>query len=77
MSRRTCFRRLHDATGSTPLQWLLAQRVAHAQALLETTTLSVEQVAERCGLGTGANLRRHFTAHVGVPPTDHRRAYAG
>jgi AraC family transcriptional activator FtrA len=77
MSQRTFFRRLHDATGSTPLQWLLAQRVAHAQALLETTSLSVEQVAERCGLGTGANLRRHFTTHVGVAPTDYRRAYAG
>lgn len=77
MSQRTFFRRLHDATGSTPLQWLLAQRVAHAQALLETTSLSVEQVAQRCGLGTGANLRRHFTTHVGVAPTDYRRAYAG
>lgn len=75
MSQRTFFRRLHDATGSTPLQWLLARRVAHAQALLETTSLSVEQVAARCGLGTGTNLRRHFTAHVGVTPTDHRRAY--
>lgn len=75
MSSRTFFRRLHEATGSTPLRWLLAQRVAHAQALLEATALSVEQVAERCGLGTGANLRRHFTAHVGVPPTDYRRAH--
>ena len=75
MSKRTFFRRLHDATGSTPLRWLLAQRVAHAQSLLETTSLSVEQVAQQCGLGTGANLRRHFTAHVGVAPTDYRRAY--
>lgn len=75
MSQRTFFRRLHEATGSTPLRWLLAQRIAHAQALLETTSLSVEQIAERCGLGTGTNLRRHFTAHLGVTPTGHRRAY--
>ena len=75
MSQRTFFRRLHEATGSTPLRWLLSQRIAHAQALLETTSLSVEQIAERCGLGTGTNLRRHFSAHLGVTPTDHRRAY--
>ncbi|GAA2840630.1 helix-turn-helix domain-containing protein [Crossiella cryophila] len=75
MSQRTFFRRLHEATGTTPLQWLLSQRLAHAQALLETTALSVEQVGERCGLGSGANLRRHFTAHVGIAPTDYRRAF--
>ncbi len=75
MSERTFFRRLHEATGSTPLRWLLAQRIAHAQSLLEKTPLSVEQVAQRCGLGTGTNLRRHFATHVGVTPTDYRRAY--
>ncbi|WHT15676.1 helix-turn-helix domain-containing protein [Crossiella sp. CA-258035] len=75
LSQRTFFRRLHEATGTTPLQWLLGQRLAHAQALLETTALSVEQVGERCGLGSGANLRRHFTAHLGIAPTDYRRAY--
>ncbi|ANZ38420.1 AraC family transcriptional regulator [Lentzea guizhouensis] len=77
MSERTFFRRLREATGSTPLRWLLAQRIAHAQSLLEATALPVEQVAQRCGLGTGTNLRRHFTAHVGVTPTEYRRAYAG
>ncbi|MEV6207919.1 helix-turn-helix domain-containing protein [Kitasatospora sp. NPDC051914] len=75
MSPRTFFRRLQAATGTTPLQWLLDQRLAHAQSLLEATDLPVEQIGERSGLGSATNLRRHFTARVGVSPTDYRRAF--
>ncbi|MBB5117002.1 AraC family transcriptional regulator [Streptomyces eurocidicus] len=75
LSPRTFFRRLHAATGTTPLKWLLNQRLARAQALLEATDLSIERIGERSGLGTGANLRRHFAQHLGVSPTDYRRAF--
>ncbi|MFI9236639.1 GlxA family transcriptional regulator [Streptomyces sp. NPDC053079] len=74
-SPRTLHRRLHAATGATPLQWLLTQRLARAQSLLESTALSVERISELSGLGTGANLRRHFALHFGVTPTDYRRAF--
>nr|WP_310911158.1 helix-turn-helix domain-containing protein [Lipingzhangella rawalii] len=77
LSVRTLHRRLRDTTGSTPLQWLLTQRIARAQSLLETTRLSVEQVAQRSGLGTGNTLRYQFARHVGVSPTEHRRAFQG
>ncbi|SDT80287.1 Transcriptional regulator GlxA family, contains an amidase domain and an AraC-type DNA-binding HTH domain [Streptomyces sp. TLI_053] len=75
MSPRTFFRRLQAATGTTPLQWLLNQRLARAQSLLEATDLPVERIGERSGLGSATNLRRHFTARVGVTPTDYRRAF--
>jgi AraC family transcriptional regulator, transcriptional activator FtrA len=75
MSPRTFFRRLQSATGTTPLQWLLAQRLARAQMLLETTDLPIEQIGERSGLGTSANLRHHFATRLGVSPTDYRRAF--
>lgn len=72
------FRRLNAVTGSTPLQWLLTQLLtkllARAQALLETTTLPVERISHLSGLGTGTNLRRHFTQHFGVTPTAYRRS---
>ncbi|WP_431042256.1 helix-turn-helix domain-containing protein [Streptomyces sp. P1-3] len=76
LSRRTLYRRLQAATGTTPLRWLLHQRLARAQTLLETTSLPVEKVGELSGLGTAANLRRHFTRHVGVSPTDYRRSFS-
>ncbi|MEV4330444.1 helix-turn-helix domain-containing protein [Streptomyces sp. NPDC049597] len=75
MSPRTFHRRLVAATGTTPLRWLLAQRLARAQTLLETTGLPVEQVGERSGLGSAANLRHHFTRALGVSPSDYRRAF--
>ncbi|MET9372883.1 helix-turn-helix domain-containing protein [Streptomyces sp. NPDC002992] len=75
MSPRTFHRRVREAHGTTPLRWLLQQRVARAQTLLESTDLPVELVGERSGLGTSANLRRHFTRTVGVSPSDYRRAF--
>jgi AraC family transcriptional activator FtrA len=77
MSERTLTRRFRATTGTTPLQWLLAQRVRRAQELLETTDLGVEQVAARTGLGTAATLRRHFHRTVGVPPDAYRRSFHG
>jgi transcriptional regulator GlxA family with amidase domain len=76
MSTRTFFRRVQAVTGTTPLKWLLNQRLARAQSLLETTDLPIEKVSRYSGLGTAANLRRHFTAHLGVTPTDYRQAFA-
>lgn len=75
VSVRTFFRRLQAATGTTPLKWLLHQRIARAQMLLESTDLSMEQISARSGLGTATNLRRLFTAHVGVSPRAYRRAF--
>ncbi|GAA2388370.1 helix-turn-helix domain-containing protein [Streptomyces glaucosporus] len=75
MSPRTFYRRLRAATGTTPLRWLLNQRLARAQSLLEATDLPVEKIGELSGLGTANNLRHHFLKHVGVPPGEYRRAF--
>jgi transcriptional regulator GlxA family with amidase domain len=77
MSPRTFARRFVEVTGATPLQWLLGQRVLHARTLLETTTLSVEQVAHRCGFSTAAGLRAHFQRAVGASPMAYRRTFRG
>ncbi|WP_431605697.1 helix-turn-helix domain-containing protein [Amycolatopsis melonis] len=75
MSPRTFYRQLRRATGTTPLQWLLTQRLGRAQALLESTDIPVEKVAALSGLGTANNLRHHFLKQVGVSPGDYRRAF--
>jgi transcriptional regulator GlxA family with amidase domain len=75
MSPRTFYRRLQEATGSTPLQWLLTQRLGRAQALLESTDLPIEKIGELSGLGTANNLRHHFLRHIGVSPSEYRRAF--
>jgi transcriptional regulator GlxA family with amidase domain len=75
MSTRTFFRRLQSVTGTTPLKWLLNQRIARAQTLLETTSMPIEKISRHSGLGTATNLRRHFTHQVGVTPTEYRRTF--
>ena len=77
MSERTFARRFSAETGTTPHRWLSTQRVLHARTLLEETTMSVDEVARRCGFSTGALLRHHFQKLVGVAPADYRRTFAG
>ena len=75
MSPRTFARRFRDVTGTTPHQWLLRQRVLHAQRLLETTDEPVERVANRCGFSSAAVLREHFTRVTGTNPLTYRRTF--
>jgi AraC family transcriptional activator FtrA len=73
---RTLTRRFTAEVGLPPLQWLTAERVRRARQLLEDTALPVEEVAQRCGLGTAANLRLHFTRQAGTTPSAYRAAFA-
>ncbi|MFA1540516.1 helix-turn-helix domain-containing protein [Actinomadura monticuli] len=75
MSSRHLGRRFRAVTGTTPLQWLLTQRIRHAQELLETTDDGIDAVAAATGMGTATTLRRHFNRTVGVPPDAYRRTF--
>lgn len=75
MSPRTFARRFREVVGTTPHQWLLRQRVLHAQRLLETTDLTVERVAVAVGFGSAATLRQHFGRVVGTSPLTYRRTF--
>ncbi|MEU6087300.1 helix-turn-helix domain-containing protein [Streptomyces sp. NPDC047085] len=75
MSSRHLGRHFRSATGTTPLQWLLTQRIRRAQELLETTDDSVDTIAAATGMGTATTLRRHFNRTVGVPPDTYRRTF--
>ncbi|OIJ68103.1 helix-turn-helix domain-containing protein [Streptomyces mangrovisoli] len=75
MSSRHLTRHFHAVTGTTPLQWLLTQRIRHAQELLESSDDGIDTVAAATGMGTAATLRRHFHRAVGVPPDAYRRTF--
>jgi transcriptional regulator GlxA family with amidase domain len=72
-STRTLSRRFKEQTGMTPLGWVLRARVRRAQALLESTTATIEEVATQVGFESAATLRGHFYQLVGVNPTTYRR----
>ncbi len=67
MGTRTFQRRFKEATGLSPLAWLVRERIALAARLLETRpALGIEAVADLAGLGSAESLRRHFRTH-GMP----------
>ncbi|KUN23645.1 AraC family transcriptional regulator [Streptomyces antibioticus] len=75
MSLRTFARRFHDEVGVSPGRWLIQQRVARARHLLESSDLSVDQIAGAVGFATGASLRQHLHAAIGVSPQAYRRTF--
>ena len=75
MSPRTFARRFLAATGTTPYQWLLSQRVQLAQRLLEVSDSSIETVARKSGFSTASNLRKHFGRVVRTSPQAYRHAF--
>jgi transcriptional regulator GlxA family with amidase domain len=75
VSPRTFARRFREETGTTPLQWLLSQRVLEARRLLEDSDLPVEAVAWRSGFGTAASLRDHFRRATATTPSAYRRSF--
>lgn len=75
MSPRTFARRFKAATGTTPHSWLLTQRLDHAEELLETTDLDIEEIARRVGYRTATVLREQFVKRRGIPPRAYRRTF--
>jgi transcriptional regulator GlxA family with amidase domain len=77
MSVRTYSRRFREETGLTPMQWIAQRRVDRARELLEQTDHTVDRIAAEAGFGTGASLRQHFQAALGVSPGAYRATFRG
>ncbi|MFC5704601.1 GlxA family transcriptional regulator [Aeromonas eucrenophila] len=77
MSRRTFTRRFQQATGLSVGDWLLAERLRRSQELLESSSHSMERIAELVGLKTATSLRQHFRTRFGVSPSEWRRTFRG
>lgn len=75
MSKRTLTRRFAETTGTSPLNWITTLRVQRAKDLLETTTLSIEEIAGQCGFGSAPVLRHHFRARIRLSPNLYRARF--
>jgi transcriptional regulator GlxA family with amidase domain len=76
MSRRTFTRHFRQLTGGSFGDWLLAQRLAEAQRLLETTQRPLERIATDIGLGSPVTLRQHFQRAYRTSPANYRRTFS-
>ena len=66
-------RSFHRATGSTPHQYVLKQRLDRACALLLETSDQVSTIAQRCGFSRAAHFSAIFHLHRGRTPSAFRR----
>ncbi|WP_295891918.1 helix-turn-helix domain-containing protein [uncultured Vibrio sp.] len=75
MSRRTFDRKFRASFNLSPKEWLINQRVERAKGLLESSTLSIEQLSQEAGFDTAMTMRHHFRQIVGVAPKVYRQQF--
>jgi transcriptional regulator GlxA family with amidase domain len=77
LSRRSYLRQFAKATGTTPIKWLIEQRIQASLPLLEESSLSIEQIATRVGFESPVTYRYHFTRQLKTTPSDYRSCFTG
>lgn len=75
LSQRTLQRQFLEATGLSPIDWLIRERVAAARELLETTDRPLQWVAEQAGFGSQESFRRHFRGQTRTSPAAYREQH--
>ena len=60
-------------TGMSPYQFVVRSRVEHAQQLLKTTRLTVQDIAFQCGFNSAANFCYTFRHLTGISPHEYRK----
>lgn len=72
MSPRTLSRHVRAATGMTPLALVQGVRLHRARALIETTRMTIDQVAAQVGYEDATALRRLMRKRAGANPSRFR-----
>jgi AraC-like DNA-binding protein len=76
LSRSAFFERFTRTMGRTPMEYLLAWRMAVAKDLLTRHDLGLAHVAERVGYGSASAFSSAFSRHVGQSPSRYARVSA-
>ncbi len=72
-SVRQLQRHFQAAFGITPQEFLIKTRVLAAARVLESTLLSVSEIAKQCGFTDQSAFTLHFRKRTGQTPTEYRR----
>lgn len=66
-------RLFRSTTGFSPHEYIMLHRIDEAKALLQSTSLSVKEIAFRVGYRSEVNFITAFTEKTGATPTQFRR----
>ncbi|TGD95362.1 helix-turn-helix transcriptional regulator [Methylobacterium nonmethylotrophicum] len=67
-------RAFRSSTGMSPHQYVIQQRVALARSLIETSTLSLSEVAQAAGFKDHSQMTATFRKALGMPPSHFRHS---
>ncbi len=76
LSRSHFARAFRMTTGMPPHKWLLQRRIEVAQGLLRSTTLSLGEIASRCGFADQSHFTRVFARMMQATPSEWRRSHS-
>lgn len=72
VSEGECCRCFQTMVHKSPMQYLLAYRIARGQELLTGSDLSVTEIAYECGFGDSSRFIQYFRRQTGITPRDYR-----
>jgi AraC family transcriptional activator FtrA len=74
-SPRTYLRHFARSAGTSPIRWLIAQRIQASLPLLADTDDAIEGIAAAVGFETAATYRHHFQRAMKTSPSAYRRSF--
>ena len=77
MTERNLSRRFMKEAGVSPAKYVETIRLDLARTLLETSPLSIDQIALKSGFVEAQNLRRVFHLKMKVTPSQYRQRFGG
>ncbi len=70
------FQHLYTAVFGVPFQQdLIRMRIANAEFALQTTDMTVSEIAELCGYGSEVHFFRQFKQYKGITPAKYRKLH--
>ena len=75
VSTRECLRCFQTSIRQSPMEYLMEYRIQAAVRLLETTNLTVTEIAMRTGWGSSSYFTKMFHSIHGKTPNAHRKEY--
>lgn len=75
MSPRNFARMFHLEVGKSPARYIEDLRIEAARRDMESTTMTLKEIARSCGFSSAEILRRAFVRRVGVTPSQYRASF--
>ncbi|WUI04545.1 helix-turn-helix domain-containing protein [Spirillospora sp. NBC_00431] len=75
LAPRTYIRHFNRQTGTSPLRWVIAQRIMAALPLLEDGGTPIEEIGAAVGFESPVTFRHHFVRAMKTSPSAYRRAF--